>query len=224
MMLFGDSLQPADTTASTSWIDDACQGEWWTVGALVPNHYESLLRVHAPTPCDGWWSAYREIFEVVSAIGERHTSTPDRAWFAIWEGHGFDNIARRVAWRDPPADAAAQRARDLERQRLRDDDRRRNTTIRSELARIPRFDRPGRTYYLATGPVSAVTDLRYPDSSDWRNPDLLWPDDRRWFVATDVDFWSLYVGGSLSFTGEIANSASTPCEPVELDLPLEAED
>jgi hypothetical protein len=73
MMLFGYSLQPADTTASTSWIDDACQGEWWTVGALVPNHYESLLRIHAPTPCDDWWSAYREIFEVVASIGEQHT-------------------------------------------------------------------------------------------------------------------------------------------------------
>jgi hypothetical protein len=42
-------------------------------------------------------------------------------------------------------------------------------------------------------------------------------------VAADVDFWSLYVGGSCSFTGEIANSATTPCEPVDLDLPLETE-
>src|SRR5690606_11037258 len=99
-MIFGNSLQPAEATTSTRWIEQACRGASWTVGELVPNHYEGLLRVHAPAPCDGWWSAYREIFATVASIGERHTSSPDRAWIAVWEGHGFDNIARRVAWRD----------------------------------------------------------------------------------------------------------------------------
>jgi hypothetical protein len=40
--------------------------------------------------------------------------------------------------------------------------------------------------YLLEGPVSAVTQLCHPEpSGEWRNPDLFWPDDRRWFVATD---------------------------------------
>ncbi len=223
-MVFGDSLRPVDAAASTRWIDQACSGECGTVGALVPNHYEGLLRVFAPAPCDGWWSAYRDIFEVVASVGERHTSSPDEAWFAVWEGHGFDNIARRVAWRDAPADEAEQYARDDARQRLRDEDQRRESAIRAELDQTARFDRPGRTYYLSTGPVRAVTASRYPDAPDWRNPDLFWPDDRRWFVATDVDFWSLYIGGSSSFISEIAESVATPCAPVELDAPLEIED
>ena len=75
---------------------------------------------------------------------------------------------------------------------MRSDDERRNATIRTALNQVPRFDLPDRTYYLLEGSVSAVTQLRYPDSSgEWRNPDLYWPADRRWFVATDVDFWSL---------------------------------
>jgi hypothetical protein len=223
-MIFGDPFRPADATTSTRWIDEACQGEWWTVGALVPNHYEGLLRVYAPAPCDAWWSAYREIFEVVASVGERHTSSPDEAWFAVWEGHGFDNITSRVVWWDAPADEAEQQARDDERHRLRDEDRRRNAAIRTELNRIPRSDRPGRAYYLLTGPVRAVTELHHPDAPEWRNPDLFWPDDRRWFVATDVDFWSLYIGGSSSFVREIAESIPTPCVHVKLDVPLEIED
>ena len=55
------------------------------------------------------------------------------------------------------------------------------------------------------------------------NPDLFWPTDRSWFAATDVDFWSLYVGGSTAFTSELATYASTPCEFVDNDdhLPIE---
>jgi hypothetical protein len=221
---FGNALRPADATTSASWLEQACRGEWWTVGALVPNHYECLLRVGAPLPCDGWWPAYCELYEVVASVGERHTSSPDEAWFAVWEGHGFDNIARRVAWAEAPSDEAEEHTRNVERQRLRDEDRRTNAAIRKHLDRIPRFDRPGRTYYLLTGPVSAVTNLRYPDTPDWRNPDLFWPADRRWFVATDVDFWSLYLGGSRAFIRDIAASVPTPCAPVELATALEIDD
>ena len=53
---------------------------------------------------------------------------------------------------------------------------------------------------------------------------MFWPDDRRWFVAADVDFWSLYIGGSSSFVSEIAESVPTPSAPVDLDVPLEIED
>ena len=59
-----------------------------------------------------------------------------------------------------------------------------------------------------------MADLRYPDVDGWRNPDLFWPNDRTWFAATDVDFWSLYVGGSETFTNELAARASTPCTSV----------
>ena len=88
---------------------------------------------------------------------------------------------------------------------------------------MPRFDLPDRAYYLAHGPLSAMIDLRYPDFDGWRNPGLFWPGDRSWFAATDVEFWSLYVGGTTAFTSELATRASTPCEFVDdaAHLPIE---
>lgn len=62
-----------------------------------------------------------------------------------------------------------------------------------------------------------------PDGGHWRNPDLFWPDDRRWFVATDVDFWSLYIGGDEDFTGELAATVPTATCRVALDTRLEIE-
>ena len=215
-MAFGDVFRPADAPTSTAWIDEACRGEWWTVGALVPNRYESLLRVHAPDPSPGdWWSSYRDLYRLVAAVGERHTATPDRAWFAIWEGHGFDTFRTNVAWREPPADDHERRERAAYRRQLHEDDERRHAEIRDGLGAVPTFEAPHRTYYLVTGAVADVDGLRYPSGDGWRNPDLWWPDDRRWFVATDVDCWALYVGGDDEFIGELARHTGTLVEHVQ---------
>ncbi|MBV9950521.1 MAG: hypothetical protein JO291_01120 [Acidimicrobiia bacterium] len=224
-MILGDGLRPADGAASAEWIGEALRGPDGTVGGLVPDRYPAILRVHAPEPAlEEWWAEYRALYELVASIGERHTSTPDRAWFGVWEGHGFDNTTTHIAWWDPPPDEGARRARLAEQARLREEDQRRNAAIRAALAELPRFDRPNRTYFLLEGPVAGVSRLHDPGLRDWRNPDLFWPDDRRWFVATDVDFWSLYIGGEDDFLAEVAASVPTPSESVPPDRLLEIED
>src|SRR3954452_18901582 len=153
-MIFGDHVSSPNTAASASWIASAVRGVW-TVGALVPNHYPQILRVYAPDPSrDGWWSAYRHLYEIVASIGEQHTMTPDRAWFAVWEGHGFGTATTHVAWPHPPLDDETRRAREQERSRVRDEAERRNAAIRAALREVPRFDLPNRSYYLVEGPVS----------------------------------------------------------------------
>ena len=83
-MIFGDAVKPAETTAPTQWIDGSCRDEWWTVGAMIPDDHEALVRVDAPEPTiDDWWAAYRDLFGTVAAVGARHTSAPGRDWFAI---------------------------------------------------------------------------------------------------------------------------------------------
>ena len=166
-MLFGDGLSVPATVAAARWIEDACRGAWGTVGALVPNRYPTYLRVRAPDPVPGdWWSAYRDLFAAVASIGAQHTSTPDRAWFAVWEGHGFDTSTTVIAWRDPPPDDDTRRRREAERSRRRDEERRRNAAIRAELERVPQFNLPHRTHYLLRGSVADVTRLRSPDEAE----------------------------------------------------------
>lgn len=214
-VIFGESLNAAASTEPAEWIGESIGGEPRTVGALVPSLYESIVRLHAPdrTP-DGWWGLYRDLFILIASCGAHHTTTPSHAWFAIWEGHGFDTTMTHVAWRDLPANDAERRWRASERERLRVVDRERNAMIRSALAAIPRFVLPDRAYHLTQGPLSAMADVRDPDGDGWLHPDLFWPHDRLWFAATDTDFWSIYVGGSEAFTNELAARASTPCTSV----------
>jgi hypothetical protein len=86
----------------------------------------------------------------------RHTATPDRCWFAVWDGYGSLGL---------PDD------------------------------QFPVFDIPKRSMLLLAGPITAV---RTSVSADpfWQSPNLWWPDDRAWCVATEIDFMSTYLGGT----------------------------
>ncbi len=223
-VIFGAHVRSADTVEPAEWIASACRGVAGTVGWFVPNQYPLVLRVHAPDPgIEDWWSAYCDLFDVIASIGVRHTSSPDQAWFAVWEGHGYGTGTTQIAWKDPPPDDETRRAREQERARLREESERRNTAIGAALRQIPCFDLPHRKYYLLAGSVSAATQIEYPGWAGWHNPDLFWPDDRRWFVATDVDFWSLYIAGDHDFITELARNVPTHSELVALDLQVEAE-
>lgn len=57
-----------------------------------------------------------------------------------------------------------------------------------------RVTRPHRAYLLYTGPIERA--LEPIDRHFDQSPAMWWPDDRAWFVATEIDFAWTYVGGS----------------------------
>ena len=105
----------------------------------------------------------------------RHTATPGRCWFAVWEGWG----ALEPGVRDAPA-----------------------------------VEIPHRRLFLLTGPITAVgRSLETPPW--WQTPMLWWPDDRAWFVATEVDFESTYIGGTRECIAELAGHPDLEAVTVE---------
>ena len=60
---------------------------------------------------------------------------------------------------------------------------------------------PGREYGLFRGRLAILRDPDWPRASGWawrwrHTLNLAWPDDRSWFVASEIDFDSTIVGGS----------------------------
>lgn len=180
--------------APVAWIRDRLHPFAQDVGSVVPEGFADYARVFHPAHRDGalvTWRAIAEAngrkahaemqfgniagawrqsprpdlwtsppatgsLELASALVEvlrAHTTTPERCWFAVWEGWGgFD-----------PG--------------------------------TPRFVHPQRRYFLARGAIEAA------ESSvleDWvrQSPSMWWPDDRAWFVSTEIDFTYSYVGGT----------------------------
>jgi hypothetical protein len=64
--------------------------------------------------------------------------------------------------------------------------------------RAPKPELPGRAYWLLRGPLTEIGAIgwRFERRFQQLAPSLLWPAAQSWFVATEVDLDSTYVGGS----------------------------
>ncbi len=107
------------------------------------------------------------------------TSTPERCWFCLWAGCGWESSARLVATTGDGAGAV--------RTAPAGDD-----PVPAEVRRGPLVRLPGREYLLYEGPITEA--LAFLDH--WQQtPNLWWPDDRAWCVASEIDLAWTYVGG-----------------------------
>ena len=116
---------------------------------------------------------------VLVEVLTRYTTTPDSCFFCVSEGRGPLDHDEDIEWHKAGT-LGALGAR-LRRRRPR-----RVGPVR------PQVELPSRRYYLYGGPLAtALAPLGFDQS-----PNLWWPEDRAWFVATEVDYAWTYVGGT----------------------------
>ena len=119
----------------------------------------------SPRP-DLWTSAPREgtltlgLARALIAVLRSHTTTPDRCWFAVWEGWG--GLAPGTS----------------------------------------RFEHPNRRYFLAEGAVEDAASSVF-EPGPFQSASMWWPDDRAWFVSTEVDLAYTYMAGRRACIGEV---------------------
>lgn len=86
-----------------------------------------------------------------------------------------------------------------------------------ELNDVAKVRIPQRAYYLLRGPLESVPALAVA-GSPWKAPNLWWPHDRSWCVATDIDLDSTYVGGTRKCIDAVL------CDPALEAFPSRIED
>ena len=82
---------------------------------------------------------------------------------------------------------------------------------------MPELRLDQRTYLVFEGPIEIATRVgrRNPADLSFREPpSLLWPADRAWFVAGDVDLDSTYVGGQADLIAAILSEPGLEAWPV----------
>lgn len=88
----------------------------------------------------------------------------------------------------------------------------------TEAMEGPRLHHPERDYLLFTGPLEAATAMgRWltPDWFDAQSPNLFWPADHSWCVATEVDFDSTLVAGSTALVDAVLADPDLEAYPVD---------
>ena len=79
----------------------------------------------------------------------------------------------------------------------------------------PRVEIPGRSLRLYAGSIEhAGALLAFPTL---QSPNLWWPDDRAWCVASEIDFCSTYVGGSPVLIERVLEDERLEAIPVRLE-------
>lgn len=117
--------------------------------------HESQPGIYDDPPSEG--SAPAEVVGALVTVLARHTTSPQRCWFAWWDGFGY---------------------------------------MRADFTGAAEFRLPGREYHLLGGPIEAAIESALPQSYTNQSPNIWWPDDRTWCVATEIDFNTTYVGCS----------------------------
>lgn len=224
------SLRAAPDVKASEWVVAGLRGFGESVLSLVPAGFPSYVRVFHPAyrpagakivpvrwseiavatgavahpamqsgaltgSYDSLHDAMPGVFEAAPSVGSlppdlaspiaaalaRHTTTPDRCWFAVWDGFGG---------------------------------------LEGGVSQAPVFGAPYREYHLLTGPVEAAAEIDAAPPGE-QSPNLWWPEDCAWCVATEIDLNTTYIGcdetcrdGLLSLT-EIEAMAIEPSAGID---------
>jgi len=85
------------------------------------------------------------------------------------------------------------------------------------IASAARADCPNRGYMLFAGPLDGFFAFC---GMPWEPPSVWWPQDRAWFVATDIDLDSTYIGGTSECIDAILADPGLEAFPANLDDPI----
>ena len=232
-----NQLRLLDEVSQAAWIAPRLSGAFGAVTRTVPGGYPAYVRVcHPIEGVDGGWISWTEVAQktgrqphplmqwhalvgssdlydaaasspiwpgqdnpdvgnlppaALAALCEvlaEHTTSPEQCFFGVWEGYGW-------------LDGAVSR----------------------EEFRSPRIQLPGRNYLPLAGPLQAAQQIgdRSGDEDgfdfDPHSPNLWWPADRAWCVATEIDFDSTLVAGSTELVDAILHSPALEAWPVGPD-------
>jgi hypothetical protein len=115
------------------------------------------------------------------------TVTPELCSMAVWDGWGswWPQVSLELARDATPTERSQARAEGFRRAWDQ------HQKIRSATGDIEFVERPwGRQYFLFQAPIDKAPTFHT------QTPQLWWPEDHAWFVSTEIDGFSSYVGSS----------------------------
>jgi len=142
----------------------------------------------------------------LSRLAGKHTSTADACWFSLCEGYGYFTPGAMVEFRASFAEGPKPRLSRLPFSFQRKPKKR-------PVSAKKVTPNNARSYLLFTGSVR--------DAVGWEDgPNIWWPEDRAWCVASEIDLPYSYVGGSTELIEEVLADPELEALPAQLEDPV----
>jgi hypothetical protein len=145
--------------------------------------------------------------EVLAAIARDWTATPQDCWFCVWDGFGWGAASTftTLTTTGRPPEIIEEPGRD---------------PVPGPVREGPRVHLPHRDYFLYSGPAEAVAALASLDGTWGQGPNLWWPADRAWCVASEIDLQWTYAGGPRGLIDAILADDRIEALPAAPDDPV----
>lgn len=191
---------------------------WTQLCSLGPSGFERYCRLFHPLHAGADENDPDELLNAegdldrthldrLTAILSRHTRTPGDCYFGLWDGFGDIHGSPAVGFlrsrgHSPPPEIPP--------------------AFPSEVLAGPRVVIPHRTYLLFRGPLAEAGKWGAADMAPGRprpinSPNLIWPEDRAWVVASEIDLPWTGVAGRSALVEELLGDTTLDAEPVNLD-------
>ncbi|MCQ1986941.1 hypothetical protein [Arthrobacter sp. zg-Y844] len=142
----------------------------------------------------------------VSRILGAHTQTSGRCFAGLWDGYGWvagsgETLPGFPGAGDPEGPAQPFRGHE-------------------SVQTARRLELPLRDYLLFAGSLAVFAEPGWQEHNGWdpiQSPNLLWPADGAWFLASEIDFDSTIVGGSADLIRDLHQAAALEAMEVPPD-------
>jgi len=97
--------------------------------------------------------------------------------------------------------------------------------VLQQALNAPRLSLPGREYLLFIGPLRAALTTGHQVTDVWfdpQSPNLMWPQDRTWCLASEIDFDSTLIGGPVELIDAVLAAPALEAWAVHEDDDLSA--
>ncbi|MGH3458645.1 hypothetical protein [Aeromicrobium sp.] len=194
-------------------LSDASAGEWLSSAdpALGPIGFDAYVRVlHPWTDTEDGQDRIEghlpeDLLAALVDVLARHTETPDDCFHALWDGYGDLLGGEAVGFLSFAAGPAAWPGRVFTKPKPPTPP---PPAFAPEVMDGPRLTVAGREHLLFTGPVAdagqwGAATYGHGIPRDLNSPNLLWPADHAWCVATDIDTRWTGVGGPAALADDL---------------------
>ena len=194
-----------------------------TIGIVIPSGFESYVLVRHAGSGDTHGSLGNRTLTTLLETLSTFTTTPEICYHALWEGQGWMHSGSISLFKPSKYPKLHRFLRPLDfrirwqfawRKRIRNQvqalDHLKSHTLPDGIMDAERFNLPNRGYLLMRGPLEEAKSIGwiFSESFHSQSPNIIWPQDRQWILATEIDFDVTLIGGSEALIASIISQNS----------------
>ena len=181
-MMKKPNFELASGPKDAQWLNETLypwdKDDFLQLGSIIPEGFESYIAIRHVKKTENSDNFNCMNYEKLNLILADYTTDPSKCFYGVWVGFGwdFEGEYRRIFRKKP-----------------KEFDSLNNRFVYADLLRLE-----NREYYLLFGDLFDSLKIGHYVGGVFfeEKPNLVWPESKEWFVASEIDFDVTLVGGS----------------------------